>query len=62
MTTTGCGLIEGIFELLHLVSGSSDSLNKTPEIHMVSSIVVMWRRINESTPETHFLYSVKINK
>ena len=58
----GCGLIEGIFELLHLVSGSSDSLNKTPEIHMVSSIVVMWRRINEFTLETHFLYSVKKNK
>ena len=45
--------------MLHLVSGLSNGLSKTPEIHMVLSIVVMWRRINESTPKTHFYIQPK---
>ena len=40
MTTTGCGLIGGVFELLHLVSGLSDSSNKIPVVHMILFIVV----------------------
>ena len=59
MTTTGCGLIGGVFELLHLVSGLSDSSNKIPVVHMILFIVVMWRRVDESTTETHFYIQQK---
>ena len=62
MTTTGCGLIGGVFELLHLVSGLSDSSNKIPVVHMILFIVVMWRRVDESTTETHFYIQQKEKK
>ena len=57
----GCGLMVGVF-VLHLErSGSSDSPSKTYVVHVVLSITVTWRRVDEPTGDPLF-YSVKKKK
>lgn len=57
----GCGLMVGVF-VLHLErSGSSDSPSKTYVVHVVLSIAVTWRRVDEPTRDPLF-YSVKKKK
>ena len=62
MITIGCGLIGGVFKLLHLINGLSDSSDKIPVVHKILFIVVMWCRVNESTTETHFYIQQKEKK
>ena len=57
----GCGLMVGVF-VLHLErSSSSDSPSKTYVVHVVLSIAVTWRRVDEPTRDPLF-YSVKKKK
>ena len=58
----GCGLMVGVF-VLHLErSGSSDSPSKTYVVHVVLSIAVTWRRVDEPTLETSFFIQSKKKK
>ena len=58
----GCGLMVGVF-VLHLErSGSSDSPSKTYVVHVVLSIAVTWRRVDEPTLETLFFIQSKKKK
>ena len=58
----GCGLMVGVF-VLHLErSGSSDSPSKTYVVHVVLSIAVTWRRVDEPTLETPFFIQSKKKK
>ena len=50
-----------VLELLHLVSDSSDNPNKASIVHMILSIVIICRRVDESTPETS-LFCIKKKK
>ena len=50
-----------VLELLHLVRESSNKLNKALIVHMVLSIAIMCRRVDESTPETS-LFCIKKRK
>ena len=43
-------------------SGSSDNPSKTRVIHIVLSIIVMERGVNELTPKTPFSFSQKKKK
>ena len=58
----GCGLMVRVLELLHLMSDSSGNPNKAPIVHMVLSIVIMCRRVNESTLETSLFFIQKKEK
>ena len=51
-----------VLELLHLVSDSSNNLNKALIVHMVLSIAIMCRRVDESTPETSIFFIQKKKK
>ena len=51
-----------VLELLHLVSDSSNNLNKALIVHMVLSIAIMCRRVDESTPETSLFFIQKKKK
>ena len=52
----------GVF-VLHLKrSSSSDSPNKACVVHILLSITVTWRGVDEPTPETPFLFIKKKNK
>ena len=62
LTTTGCGLMVGVLVLLHLVSSLSDSSIRTSVVHVVLSIAIMWRGVNESTSETPLFFKPKKKK
>ena len=51
-----------VLELLYLVSNSSDNSNKALIVHMVLSIAIMCRRVNESTLESSLFFIQKKEK
>ena len=51
-----------VLELLHLVSDSSDNPNKAPTVHMVLSIAIICRRVDEYTTETSLFFIKKKKK
>ena len=51
-----------VLELLHLMSDSSGNPNKAPIVHMVLSIAIMCRRVNESTLESSLFFIQKKEK
>ena len=51
-----------VLELLYLVSNSSDNSNKALIVHMVLSIAIMCRRVDESTLETSLFFIQKKKK
>ena len=62
LTTMGYGLMVGVLVLLHLVSSLSDSSIRTSVVHVVLSIAIMWRGVNESTSETPLFFKPKKKK
>ena len=50
----------GFLKLLHLVSSLSNSLSKAPVVYGVLPIIVMWHRVDKSTP-TPLIFSKEKN-
>ena len=61
-TTQWYGLMVGVLVLHPERSNSSDSLSKTHVVHVVLSIVITWREVDELTPETPFFIQPKKQK
>ena len=59
---TGCGLMVWVLVLHPKRSGSSDNSSKTHVVHVVLPIAFTWRGVDETTPETPFLFPKKKKK
>ena len=61
-TTWGCGLMVGVLILHPERSGLSNSPNKAHVVHVILTITITWRGVDELTPETPFLIQKKKKK